>query len=548
MRNYHLGWRRWGAGLLATAVMGGAVGAEESGVSTEDIRADAMPLLTGLDLGETRQERLLGHLEGFLEQHGNEFAGSLVTEEALKELREILARHGFVEAELAWLAEPPQDGAAELRGAVVLLQAGQLLRHGPRRLDGHWPEWNKGETPGEGGPDKEDAGAAGEEAATAESAGLDAALQAFIPKNPIYKSLLEHYARMTESIEKLREEFIEIPKIEEGTLVRAGDRYEAAELLARRLAEEGHLEDPEAALGDTPGVYTEELAKAVEHFQDYHGRQSDGIIGPDTLEALTRSPDDQLKILRLNLHRARLLPDDFGPRYILVNVPSTSLAAFDGGGKPALTMKVIVGEANRQRETPVFRDVMETLEFAPFWNVPTSIASRDIVPRARRNHGYLASNNYEIVSDFGASQARGVSSSTLSGVESGSLFIRQRPGKNNALGSVKFLFPNDYAIYLHDTPKGELFEESERDFSNGCIRVEDPQALGTFVLGPQGWDSEKVAKALDASETQRVKVESEMNIYIIYFTAYPAWDDDEPVRFFPDLYEQDAKLMEKAAD
>lgn len=335
-----------------------------------------------------------------------------------------------------------------------------MLRHGPQRLDGQWPEWNEGETPGDGGPDKLDPAAAGKTAAEQKPDGIGKALEPFIPKNPIYGTLRQHYATMTANIETLRDEFIAIPELDEGQTVSAGDPYEAAELLAKRLAEEGFLDDPDEVLGDQSEVYSEKLA-----------------------------------------------------------------------------MKVIVGEVNR--ETPVFRDVMEVVEFAPYWNVPTSIASRDIVPRARRNSGYLQSRGYEIVSSYAASDTRPATSGNLSAVASGNLLIRQTPGEQNAMGRVKFLFPNEYAIYLHDTPQGDLFDESERGFSNGCIRVEDPQAVGAFILGPQGWDATKVSEHMDGDATERVEVEETVNIYLVYFTAFTAWDDDGAVMFFPDIYQLD---------
>ncbi len=188
---------------------------------------------------------------------------------------------------------------------------------------------------------------------------------------------------------------------------------------------------------------------------------------------------------------------------------------------------------------------MEKLEFGPYWNVPNSIASEEIVPKARNNHSYLASNNYEIVSSYGSSETVSVSADALSKVESGALLIHQKPGPKNALGSVKFLFPNDYAIYLHDTPQDSLFAEAERDFSHGCIRVEKPADLAEWALSPQGWDRSKVEQALKSGENKTVALDNKVNVYIVYLTAYPSWDENDKrqVDFHPDLYKFDEKLL-----
>jgi len=535
---------RWRLVLPLLAVLGlpAAVAADESSdngeAKAEPPREELAPLLDALDSGDQRRGWLTDKVAGFFGADSEQAAARLATDDGRRELRGILEDHGFAGSDLDWLGKLPAEGPEGLRGAVTLLHAGLLLRHGPPRLDGQWPEWNEGETPGEGGPDTFDPQEAGKAAAERLPDGIGAALEPFIPQNPIYRKLRDHHQSMKANLETLRQEFIAIPALEEGEIVKAGDAYPSAEILAKRLAEEGFLDDPDEALDDKPEVYSEALAEAVKRFQRHQGRADDGILGPDTLTSLNRSPDDELEILRLNMHRARLLPDELGSRYVITNIPSANLVAFEhGGDSPDLAMKVIVGEVNR--ETPMFRDVMQVVEFAPYWNVPTSIARRDIVPQARRDQGYLERRGYEIVASYGAIDTRPATSGNLSAVASGNLLIRQTPGDRNAMGRVKFLFPNEYAIYLHDTPQEELFEESERDFSNGCIRVEDPQALGVFVLGPQGWDAGKVSEHMDGDSSERVEVEEIINIYIVYFTAFPTWGEEEPVKFYPDIYKLD---------
>lgn len=460
-------------------------------------------------------------------------------------MRQVLGRHGFLPDELDWIDEIPEELTPEARGLVIALHARQLLLAGPEKIEKQWTKWDEGETPGSDPDEKKKPAtlplpAAGEDVKTV--------LESFAPKNVVYRSLHSSFVQMGEDLEKLRAEFIPIPPIEEGEIVKLGDTYKGVPILTRRLTEEGYYDDRHP-VADAEGkdkespesLYTEKLAEAVKRYQEHYGREVDGILGPNTLAELNRSPDQQYALLRLNLHRSRMLPDEPGERYLIVNIPSTQVLAFSKSEKPVLEIKTIVGKAIRERQTPVFRDVMTIIEFEPPWNVPVSIAGRTIVPNARKNSGYMERNNYEIVPSYGSSSPRPVNSGTLSQVESGSLLVQQKPGPKNALGSVKFLFPNDYAIYLHDTPAGELFEEAQRDFSNGCIRVEKPAELAEFVLGPQGWNRQRVEEALELTETKRVEVENPVNVYIIYLTAFPNWDetDERKVRFHPDLYGHD---------
>ncbi len=465
-------------------------------------------------------------------------ADKLDTDKGVDAVRDVLREHGFVPAELEWLAKLPDNAPAQLRTSLILLNARHLLRHGPPELVDQWSKWNEGDTPGELTEDQlhqaldEFLDAAGDEPGSL--------LDTCVPDNRIYSLLHQHFVEMRQNREKLREQFVEIPPIKDGDTVKPGEKYEGAEVLSRRLAEEGFLDSKITEPADT---YTDKMSEAVKSFQRRNNRSDDGILGPNTLTELNRDPDEKLAILRLNLHRARLIPDEPGERYLIVNIPSSRVIAFTDGEDPELDMKVIVGAEANERRTPVFRDVMKTVEFRPFWNIPVSIARDEIVPKARDDHGYLARKNFEIVSSYEASETISVSSGSLSKVEQGELLLRERPGPHNSLGQVKFLFANDYAIYLHDTPKDELFDESQRDFSHGCIRVERPADLAAFVLGPQGWDEERISEALESGETQPVSVEEPVNVYIIYMTAFPEWQrDDRKIGFFPDLYERDTSL------
>ena len=522
---------------LATAI------AKDEKIS-DRLRAEAKPLLEKLNLSDAREKTLLAKLAKL---HGDANDWSW-PEKLRKQLaagdvwRTFMQSHGFRADELAWRDKLDLTGNADLATSVALFYTRMLLQEGPAEFEQVWPKWNEGDTPGsEPEEEKRDSPAMRELAQNA--ADLSALLKKLAPANIVYSTLQPKYAEMSQRIDELQKQFIRIPDIDEGKVVNVGDSYGGIEELKRRLREEGFL--PPDAAREEGNTYTQEISDAVKRFQEHHGRKSDGILGPNTLAELNRTPKEKLQMLRINLHRARKLPDDPGERYVIVNIPSNRVFVFAGEGKPVLTMKVIVGKSVEERQTPVFRDVMQVLEFGPYWNVPISIARNEIVPKARSDGGYLASNNYEIVTAFEGGTTVPVSSSALSRVESGELFIRQKPGEQNALGRVKFLFPNDYAIYLHDTPKDQLFDEAERDFSHGCIRVEKPADLAEWVLKPQGWERSKVEQKLANAQGEQVQVEQPVNVYIVYFTAFPTWDadDERPVRFYQDIYDRDKKLL-----
>lgn len=520
---------------------------------------NAEPFLGALDLSDGRRSKLKEELEtlhsGAEGPVWPEAFTREITANNAETIRQLLTKHGFKAEDLKWIEKLPEGSAADMRTSVLILHTRQLLNQGPARFEGHWSKWNEGDTPGSG-PDAEKKEVSEIQQMAAE-AGDDPGkvLESFVPKNRIYRRLQEHLTEVEANMQKLQKEFVSMPPVEEGKVVNVGDSYQGVDLLTRRLKEEGYMDGtpssaPEGKDAEDKsaegGVYTEEMAEAVKRFQERHARAVDGIIGPNTLAELNRSPEQELDILRINLHRARILPDKPGERFVIANVPSTTVHAFEENNeKPVLGMKTIVGESVRDNQTPMFRDIMEKLEFGPYWNVPNSIASEEIVPKARNNHSYLASNNYEIVSSYGSSETVSVSADALSKVESGALLIHQKPGPKNALGSVKFLFPNDYAIYLHDTPQDSLFAEAERDFSHGCIRVEKPADLAEWALSPQGWDRSKVEQALKSGENKTVALDNKVNVYIVYLTAYPSWDENDKrqVDFHPDLYKFDEKLL-----
>ena len=246
-------------------------------------------------------------------------------------------------------------------------------------------------------------------------------------------------------------------------------------------------------------------------------------------------------VLALNLERWRWMPDELGDRHIMVNIPSFHLVARQNGQAP-LEMRVVVGTP--ENKTPIFSDVMTTTVFSPYWNVPDSIVEGETAPAAARDPGFLRRNNMEILR-VTKSGATPVDPSTVDwddAEELKGLAFRQRPGAGNALGHVKFLFPNNYDVYLHDTPADALFARRGRAFSHGCVRVEEPEALARWVLedSPE-WTDEKIVKAMHAGEEQHVKLKQNIPVHIVYFTAWA--DDAGTVRVVPDVYGYDATQL-----
>jgi murein L,D-transpeptidase YcbB/YkuD len=271
------------------------------------------------------------------------------------------------------------------------------------------------------------------------------------------------------------------------------------------------------------GVFDAGLAGAVAEFQARHAINVDSMLGTETLDALNVPAEYRLGQIAANLERDRWLPRARGERYIYVNVPAFQLTAYDKG-EPVLESKVIVGQEFEDKATPVFSDSMETVVFRPYWLITPAIQAKEVAPKVAANPGYLAANDMEYYRDGGQTR------------------IRQRPGPKNALGYVKFLFPNDFNIYLHDTPNHELFDKDVRAFSHGCIRVEKPAELAQWVLG---WDASRVDEAMQqGKDNQAVRLPKKIPVYIIYATTYVK---DGKLYFGNDLYHRDDQLVKAVA-
>lgn len=328
--------------------------------------------------------------------------------------------------------------------------------------------------------------------------------------------------------------------------VHPGDTYSGAASLVSRLRQLGDL-PPDAVAPADAAVYQGALVDGVKHFQKRHGLQPDGVLGKDTVAQLNVPLSQRVEQLQFALERYRWIPPDFPRPPILVNLPEFRLRTMRRQPAPFLTMRVVVGKAYGH-ETPVFADYMRYLIFRPYWEVPMSIQFAELVPKVRRDRNYLADHGFEVTTSSGTVVTDGaVSDDVLSKLRSGSLSIRQKPGPENALGLVKFIFPNRYNVYLHSTPVPELFLKPRRDFSHGCIRVQNPLGLAAWVLRDKPeWTVDKINAAMNGDQTIQVNLAKPIPVLILYTTAVV--EPDGEVRFFRDLYSYDSAMDQALAN
>lgn len=325
-----------------------------------------------------------------------------------------------------------------------------------------------------------------------------------------------------------------------------GQNYEALGKLAARLKFLGDL-PATANLPQDSQAYQGEIVEAAKRFQERHGLETDGRLGQQTIDELNRPLSFRVRQLQLTLERWRWLPHSFQQPPVVVNIPEFLLRAYDKDGNPMLIMPVVVGKAMRT-ETPVMEQGMKYLVFWPYWNVPPSILRNEIVPKIAKDPEYLTKNNYEVATYSGQVVTDGVvSEDVLAQLRAGKLMVRQKPGPKNALGLIKFIFPNSNNVYLHSTPSQSLFAKSRRDFSHGCIRVENPAALAEWVLrNNPGWTRERIDAAFKAQKEQQVNLTNPIPVLIVYGTAVVP--ESDTAEFFQDIYGFDKKLEKLIAD
>ena len=338
-----------------------------------------------------------------------------------------------------------------------------------------------------------------------------------------------------------------VPMVTKG--VGVGDDYTGISALVERLRLEGDLPAAGDPVSPMPRVFDQALSEGVKHYQERHGISADGKLGPQTVKSLNVPLTGRVMQLADSLERWRWLPDEYLKGPLMVNVPEFVLHVYDTEHKPEFTIKVVVGQAKGEHDTPVFARMMRYVVFRPYWNVPISIVKKELMPHISKSGlGYLASKNFEVTNTKGDV----LTSYTTKQVAQGGVMVRERPGPKNSLGLVKFMFPNEYSIYMHSTPAMELFARSRRDFSHGCVRLQKAEDLAVWVLQNQkdkdggDWDADKVHDAMNEGPNNRtVGLKTPIPVVIFYATGWV--QEDGTVSFFDDIYGYDSELQKVLA-
>lgn len=393
-----------------------------------------------------------------------------------------------------------------IRGRVVPVALGAEWYLEPRSAD---PVWTLLESGGE----------------------VAAVLERLVPQGPQYERLLEVRRRFQELVDRGG-----WPEVPEDLEVERGSEGPGVAKLRARLAAGGDLEPAEG------NVFDPATLEALKRFQVRHGLEPDGELGSQTREALRVPASERLRTLEVNLERWRWLGGDFEDPYVAVNIPDYHLWIQRGEKRP-LEMRVIVGK--RLNKTPVFSDRMTYLVLNPSWYVPASIAKEELLPTIREDPSYARRQGFEItrISD---EESVPVDPTDLEppGPEAPRYRLRQLPGPKNSLGRIKFMFPNEHNIYLHDTPADSLFSRTHRGFSHGCVRVEKPIELAAYLLDDkEGWSRERIESVLAKGGTRQVELPEPIPVHFMYWTSWV--DEGGVVHFRKDLYGHDDRLAEE---
>jgi len=367
---------------------------------------------------------------------------------------------------------------------------------------------------------------------------LDQAVRAATPTFPLYQALLPwlaHYRTLEANPAWARP----LPALPASKL-EPGAAYSGTHALASRLVALGDL----PAGFEAPDRYQGMLVDGVKQFQKRHGLTPDGVIGKSTFEQLNVKPEARVTQIALTLERLRWTPLMTDKRMLVVNLPEFELRGLEVNGDQVqipLQMNVIVGKS-LNTQTPMFNEQMRAIEFSPYWNVPPSITRSETVPKLRRDPGYFDRQGFEIVTRSGEIVTY-LDDTQLAALQSGQARIRQRPGAQNALGDIKFIFPNNDNIYMHHTPSVGLFQRDRRDFSHGCIRVEAPVALAEFVLKDEPeWTTEKIRDAMESGVSRTIRLKTPIMVVIAYGTAIVK-QRGGAIYFFADIYGHDKRLQ-----
>jgi L,D-transpeptidase YcbB len=359
-------------------------------------------------------------------------------------------------------------------------------------------------------------------------------LQHLVPAHPAYAAMKAELAKLSSSVPS------DQPAFPDGKRVRIGQKDQRIAVLRERLIDENYIGFADAQVtDDRRDVLDKVLARALKKFQEVKGIGQTSNLDSATVRALNGPDMAEVKDKLLSsMERVRWLPKDLGRRHVLVNQASYRVNVMENG-HVVWASNVIVGKPLTQ--TAVFSDTFETVVFNPTWGVPQSIILKEYLPKLRANSNYIDKLGFKVVTKDGKEVTSRSIDWNRVGADSG-INITQPAGDGNALGEVKFLFPNKHSIYMHDTPNRDLFSQAKRNFSHGCVRVENPREFAEVLLG---WDRDRVDGAIDSGESSSVKVKEKTNVHLAYFTAWP--DEDGVMRYHSDAYGRDAELKNARA-
>jgi len=351
-----------------------------------------------------------------------------------------------------------------------------------------------------------------------------------LPELPMYHKLRFWFAKY-DSVQKANGDIKQIQY--PGTALKLGD----SSAVIGRLKK--HLSNYANTLRNTDNnIFDEELQATLKEFQLSNGLEADGVAGKNTFEMLNMSISDRLDILRVNMERCRWLNNDLPNEFLLVNIADYHLYIFRNR-KIDYQSRVVVGKEHH--ETPVFTSDIKYVVFNPTWTVPYSISSKEMLPKLKRDPKYLQKNNMTLLKGDKEIDPSTIDFNKYS-TNNFPFTIRQEPGPNNALGLIKFIFPNKYSVYLHDTPSKSYFEKSGRAFSHGCVRVQNPFVLAEQLLGKQGYDQNKIDTIIKTKKLQNVYLKEPMPVMLMYWTCYENKEDGK-MYFYKDIYDRDKTIL-----
>jgi len=373
-------------------------------------------------------------------------------------------------------------------------------------------------------------------------------LQAALESNTVEESLRsllpvdQRYIRMRQALRRYRDIAARggWNSVPDGPKIKKGDSGARIQALRARFITEGYLVP---GLSKNSEIFDDQLEQAISKYQDNHGLKVDGIVGRDTLASLNISVEERVRQIELNMERLRWLPKDLGKRYVLINIPNYQLEVVENG-KPVMIMRAVVGKPSDP--SPVLSSEITYLVLNPSWYVPSSIATSEILKELRTDSTYLAKNDIKVYKVEDGTR-REINPATVNWTQVSeknfNYKFRQRPGSKNVLGRIKFIFPNPFDVYLHDTSSPELFAKFVRSFSHGCMRVEKPIELAEFLMRDDAeWTRENILSAIDKRSEKTVWLPEPIPVNVVYLTAWV--DENGSIQFRNDIYGLDKVLNE----